>query len=391
MEAHEPLMRRFFVGPYVACTATVLALCLTACAERPSRKAAKGATETWTLTEDLRIGGDDEGPTSFSKVHSVVEAPNGNVFVLELQDQELRVFDKHGNFLRVAAQRGAGPGELEYATGMALGPDAIVVNDPRQGRFALFDFDGRFIRHVLAASNGYGDVWRGAVDSLGRIIDFPVRTPLRGVDARTGYPLSEDRVRIIHSDGRADTVAGVSCGAPAPTHVYRTPEGYATSFTLPFTASPQTVVTARGTVWCAPMTRYELLHAPIGQTLRTLVARDAPAIAVPPALRDSVERSYLGWANSIGKLVDDGGYQLPTTYPAIQHIDADGDGRIWVRRSSGTTLAPFDVFDAQGTLVASVRIPRKLSDQLFIAGQHLYDIELDADDVPIVVRYRIVR
>jgi hypothetical protein len=389
--AHEPLMHRFFVGPYVACTVTLLALCLTACSERPSRSATEDAVETWTLTEDLRIGGDDEGPASFSRVHSVVEAPNGNVFVLELQDQELRVFDSQGNFLRVAAQRGAGPGELEYATGMALGPNVIVVNDPRQGRFTLVDFDGRFVRHVTATSSGYGDVWRGAVDSLGRIIDYPVRTPIGGVDARTGYGLTETRLRIIHADGHADTLAGVTCGIPAPSHVYRTPQGYATSFTLPFTASPQTVVTARGTVWCAPMVSYELLHAQLGQPLRTLVSREVTPIAVPRALRDSTEESLRQFASSMGTLVDDGGFRTPTTYPAIQHIDADSDGRVWVRRTSDAALVPIDVFDANGAQIASVQASRKLGGRLFIARQHLYAIELDEDDVPIVVRYRIVQ
>lgn len=384
-------MRRYLVPLLSTRTATVLAMCLTACTDRTSNNTPANLIATWSLIEDLRIGGADSGPASFSKVHSVVEARNGNVFVLELQEQELRVFDKQGTFLRVAARRGAGPGELEYATGMALGSDAVVVNDPSQRRYTLVDFNGRFLRQTLSASSGYGDVWRGAVDSLGRIIDYPVRTPIGGVDARTGYARTENRVRIIHPDGRADTVGGVTCAAPAPSHVYRTPQGTATSFALPFTADAQTVVTARGTVWCAPMATYQLLQASLGQPLRTVVSRNMPPIAVPPALRDSIERRYRNFASGTGTLVDDGGYRIPTTYPVLEQIDVDGDGRVWVRRTSDTTLAPIDVFDASGTHIASVRVPRALGDRLFIARQHLYDIQKDADDVPVVVRYRIGR
>ena len=382
-------MRRSFIQPHIAWATSVLALCLIACTDRARNATTSDAVEQWSLVEDLRIGGDDAGPASFSKVHSVVEAPNGNVFVLEQQEQELRVFSKQGTFLRVAARRGEGPGEVTYATGMALGPDAIVVNDPRQRRFTLVDFDGRYVRHVLAASSGYGDVWRGAVDSLGRIIDFPVRTPIGGVDARTGYPRTEDRVRIISADGRADTVGGVTCGTPAPSHIYRARQGYVATLTLPFTASAQTVVTARGTVWCAPGSTYELLHASLGQPVRTLVFRDVPRIAVPPTVLDSTERSFRKFAGSIGTLIDDGGYRMPTTYPVLRQIDVDRDGRVWVRRYSDTTLAPIDVFDDHGVHIATVRVPHLLGDRLFISREHVYDVQLDANDVPVVVRYRI--
>lgn len=384
-------MRCCFVPRLETHTAIAFALCITACTERTADNTPLNSVPTWSLVEDLRIGGADSGPASFSAVHSVLEAPNGNVFVLEQQEQELRVFDQQGTFLRVAARRGAGPGELEYATGMALGPDAVVVNDPRQRRYSRFDFDGHFLQQTLAASSGYGDVWRGAVDSLKRIIDYPVRTPIGGVDARTGYVRTEDRVRIIYPDGRADTLGGVSCGTPAPTHVYRTSQGFATSFTLPFTADAQTVVTARGAVWCAPMSTYELLQASLGQPLRTVVSQNVPPITVPTGRRDSVVRSFLGFADSIGTLVDDGGYRIPTTYPALEQIDVDGEGRVWVRRYSDTTPAPIDVFDARGTHIAAVRVARALGDQLFIAKQHLYNIQKDADDVPVVVRYRIDR
>lgn len=384
------MLRSTYLQKFLCAAAAVLGLCLTACTDRNSNNDVPAtAVESWSLVEDLRIGGADEGPASFSKVHSVVEAPNGNVFVLEELEQELRVFDKEGAFLHVAAKRGAGPGELEHATGMALGPQAIAVNDPRQRRYTLVDFNGRFVRQIVAESNGYGDVWRGAVDSLGRIIDFPVRTPIGGVDARTGYARTEDRVRIIHPDGRADTVGGISCGVPAPSHVYRTPAGFATSFTLPFTADPKTVVTARGTVWCAPMLTYQLLHASIGQPLRTMVSRNAQAMTVPAARRESEIQTHRKLASSIGTLIDDGGHRIPTTFPALQQIDVDVDGRVWVRKYSVTTPAPIDVFDSQGTHVASVRVPRALGSKLFITPTHLYDIQKDADDVPVVVRYRI--
>ncbi len=274
---------------------------------------------------------------------------------------------------------------------MALGPDAVVVNDPSQGRYILVDFNGRFLRQTLAASSGYGEVWQGAVDSLGRIIDYPVRAPIDGVDARTGYARAEARVRFIHPDGRADTVGGVTCGAPAPTHVYRAHDGFATSFTLPFAADPQTVVTGRGTVWCVPMSTYQLFQASLGQPLRTVVSCIVPRITVPPALRDSMVRRYCTFASAEGTLVDDGEHRIPITYPALRQIDVDDDGRVWVRRNSHTTPAPIGVFDASGTHIASVRVPRPLGDRLFIARQHLYDIQLDGDDVPVVVRYRIDR
>ena len=122
------------------------------------------STAKWKLVEDLRIGGAEEGPASFSDVHSMIATSDGSIFVLETKDQEVRVFDRDGKFLRRAARRGKGPGEIEYGTGLAISRDTVWVSDPRNGRFSSYNAAGDHIAQVTIVTNGHGDVWRGVAD-----------------------------------------------------------------------------------------------------------------------------------------------------------------------------------------------------------------------------------
>jgi hypothetical protein len=60
---------------------------------------AMGAQERWKLAPTLRIGGPDEGPTSFSWVKSLAVDSRGRIFVYEHSTQDIRVFGADGKHL----------------------------------------------------------------------------------------------------------------------------------------------------------------------------------------------------------------------------------------------------------------------------------------------------
>src|SRR5687768_3298995 len=91
---------------------------------------------TWTLSEELRLE-DDDAEKSFGEIRGVVATRGGTIFVLDYRAQEIRVFDSGGKFVRLAARRGNGPGEITDANGLIVGPDDVVwTNDPRNGRWS---------------------------------------------------------------------------------------------------------------------------------------------------------------------------------------------------------------------------------------------------------------
>jgi hypothetical protein len=82
------------------------------------------------------------------------------------------------------------------------------------------------------------------------------------------------------------------------------------------------------------------------------------------------------------------------TEPVFQRLEMDARDRVWAphARASGAA-STFDVFDAGGTRVAAVTsvLSFYASAPMFITADHLYGIVRDSDDVPYIVRARIVR
>src|SRR6187551_3395842 len=70
-----------------------------------------------TLVEELRIGGAEEGPASFTTIAGLGFDAEGRIWVLDRQTQELRVFGRNGEFVRNIGQRGSGPGEFQEING----------------------------------------------------------------------------------------------------------------------------------------------------------------------------------------------------------------------------------------------------------------------------------
>ena len=373
----------------------LLALCITAPRRTTSAQSVVSRpAPTWRLVEDLRIGDDAEGPTLFGEIRGLVSTKSGNIFVLDYKAMELRVFDAHGRFVRLAARRGHGPGEIAGPNGLALGnDDVVVVSDPGNGRFSYYSADGKYLRQVMIPITGYGDYWHGRIDAAGRIVDFPVRVPSGGNDPRTGYQNTIEKARRIRPDGTADTVAFPQCAPEPPTLVYRMRSGHATSQTIPFSPHSQTVVSRQGAVWCTPSAEYRLSVGVLAGAMREVVHVNALPLAV-----GVVERAAaLAFLDSFAikhqlTLVTGDPKAVPKTQPVISRLFADDDGRAWVVRSDLSKISlAMDVFAPTGQQLAQLRGTYSLGYVVQIGSLALLTAIDNADGVPVVVRYRIVQ
>ena len=70
----------------------------------------------------------------------------GFVYICDLQDLIIKVFDPDGHMIRTIGRKGDGPGEFQNIGEMALLPDGrLLVLDWEAHRVSLFDIEGRFI------------------------------------------------------------------------------------------------------------------------------------------------------------------------------------------------------------------------------------------------------
>lgn len=347
----------------------------------------------WRVQEDLRIGS-DVGPSSFNSIYGIAGTTSGNIFILDYKTQEIRVFDKSGKFLRLAARKGHGPGEIINADGLLIAPDGrIWVNDPSNARFSIYSPDGRFIEQVMNKPWGWTSPWGARFDDQGRLVErfaFPSTPGSR--DLRMHF-------RRLRSDGAViDTLRFPSCPirAAAPPFVGRSADGTPGLFrTVPFQPQLFYVLDSRGTLWCTPGDEYVVYNYNLqsGDTI-AVVRSAAPRPRVTAEERAAIVAQMDSmFAKFPIREVDYS--RIPATKPAISGIFTDDLGRLWVQRTqTGAGTSEFDVWDSRGRQVASARLNFRVKMDLlspFVTGDHLYAVIVDEDDVQYVVRAKIAR
>ena len=357
------------------------------------------AQPQWQLVEDLRIGGDEGGDmTMFTDIRGIVAGPGGNIFVLDARPQEIRVFDSAGRFVRLAARKGQGPGEIAGGNGLLLVRDSIWVNDPNNGRWSAWSAaDGAYLRQVSVPINSYGYIWEAGLDADGNIVD-PISLPGTRTDAN-GRPTSEARLRRVRTDGRiVDTLLFPACVQRNPpaktTFTGSNPDGGRTGQVIPFLAAPMGVLDGKGGYWCSPNDDYVIVHRSIatGDTLHTI---RMPFTRLPVGAEERNEAIEVARKSLSRYQTVDADYSLiPASHPVFARFDADDQGRLWARRTTakGAPLH-FDVYERDGKRIAEVTssVPFNRYPGLRVLGDRVYGVVNDADDIPSVVRARIVR
>ena len=102
------------------------------------------------LEEELRIGKEGDERTQFYRVRDIHADPHGNIYIDDMSNGRIQVFDPKGIFLRTIGRPGQGPGEFENPTLIRFGgrEGRLHVMDRFQ-RINLFNGQGLYIRSVV--------------------------------------------------------------------------------------------------------------------------------------------------------------------------------------------------------------------------------------------------
>lgn len=104
--------------------------------------AARDVPPAWQSEEVVRIGArDGRGPDVFGAITDVELGPDGNVYVLDQQAAEVRVFELRGEHVRTLGGTGRGPGEFQRPYSLAFDARGrLWVADGQ--RYTVFAADG---------------------------------------------------------------------------------------------------------------------------------------------------------------------------------------------------------------------------------------------------------
>jgi len=341
---------------------------------------------TFDTVPVLALGGAEvEGPTQFGNVQDVLVTDTGDIWVVDHQAAEIRVFDESGTHLRTLGGRGDGPGEFaQVALAGETDDGRVLAVDRVRRRYTWYDLDGDTVdAGPIPADDGAGVPLVQGVLADGTMIGQSTRI-LTMEEAEPGLLIDESSVVVRWEplDGPPDTL-GV---APTASWVIDD-DGRMQS--IPFTANPG--IEPGSSLWLTNGIYPELQRiTPDGR-------REVWRIEREPRRLDAATRAdYLEIADNVPEargatmremLRSDA---VPEFVPHWRELVAAADGHLWAMRweqlfGQGPTV--YDVFAPDGVYLGRVEAPEGLRIQSIDADLVTGSWQ-DELGVPHVLRYR---
>ncbi|MCI0432886.1 MAG: 6-bladed beta-propeller [Gemmatimonadetes bacterium] len=320
----------------------------------------------------------------FAWVSSVALGPDRLLYVADLEHDYIAVFDTSGVLVRTLGREGNGPGEFQSVYSIAFVGDTLLTLDIGAGRI------GRFA----------GERWHGYEPAVGRLTASPVEYRLYAVGPREtyqwAYRAADDLFQPTwRGHGRATGVewrrTAPAIETPFPDKVVCTLGRGFSWFDHPRVPRALAHPAPGASVYLAATDRYRIAHVRSdGDTIRVIERDVAPPLLVD-AEWQAIEARFTAWLE--GKDVrqcEPRALTRPATKPAIESLQVDVAGRLWVERNleQGTR---WEIFDEQGRLTGS--LPGFDHDRQrsvpWLGPDHIAWITRDSLDIPFVHLARV--
>lgn len=297
--------------------------------------------KTVTFVEDLSIDGEDEdGNIILFKPRLSLVDDNENIYIIETQDQVIKVFGSDGKYIKTIGAKGSGPGEFQMVTYLAVTNDGeLLVTDEQAARTSFFDSSGRFLKSFQ---------WRKRYYGFHLIKSSSYITRERAYQGTRQFGIFY--VKEIDFDGKEIRSYG-EFTMPEPLIVRH---GKSTTYTgKPF--SPQSVFTGdqdRGWLYHCLNNKYIIeVYDTSGKLFRKI---DRPYEPVPFTNKDAEEyrmRYKSSPSEVLRKAVKT--MKMPEVKTIVSRMLVDDENNLWIRtneekKEKDKILTAFDIFDSDG-------------------------------------------
>jgi len=315
--------------------------------------------DVFQLEEEIIIG-EREGSEEymFSSVSDLAVDSSENIYVLDVRDTQIKVYDKNGTFQRVIGKAGQGPGEFGRPRNIQINSsNELMVNDSGRRKLIFLSLQGQFIRSINLEKLAF----RFYCDSKEQYYAF-----LYILD-----PPNDSKYQLVkfNADFSNSTIIAENLGQSrfrSESYVFYKPQ-------IVFQLMENDYL-----LYGYPE-EYELqVYSPTGE-LRKRISRDYIPFLVSKEARDIVSKGSLP------------GYKAVSSkyYPAYSDFVADDKGKILVRtweKPLNNIGFIYDVFDSDGRYLT--RIQLNFIPQIW-ERHKLYSIEADEDGYQYVKRYKV--
>jgi hypothetical protein len=338
----------------------------------------------------LRIGSVD-GPDALTRIGGVLVADDGRIFVLQSQEQHVKVFDARGRLVRKVGRKGEGPGEFRNPVSITLQRDTLWVVDDGLRRITAFHADD--FRHLETRHVPLDNRPPGAILADGSILE-----------SFTVLALEVERTSVIHLarwDGRGERrhpflsipISGLFLlldhGGPWP-RVFPNPYSDAPLFSLLPSrdaallirrdawsgAGDATFSVTRLTIHGDTVVHRAFRYEPkrVTETQRNAMLNPRQRAGAPPEVTAALQRAL----RQIRYL------------PPITRAAPGNDGTVWLARENqgAEVLQEWILIDQANRVAGSVRLPANVAIRVSLPDG-FWATETDALDVEYLVRYTV--
>lgn len=316
----------------------------------------------------------------------------GRVQVVDFGDNNLKLFDAAGKFLKVIGRKGQGPGEFNMPTDLAVSGDRLAVWDMGNRRLSLFGVNGDFVKSEDASS-------------------FTARPRDLAALPQGEFLLETEKTYFNEPDRPQDCSLDVlSPDLKTKNTVYRQAvlrnkyrrQGSVTFNVIqPFGPDVFWAVTPGGRIVVGYSEKYEFLVYRTDGVEEFRFSHPHEAVKVTG---EDEKSFFAGMSYTEGGAVKLGAPEhivkntvFPKFKPAFNRLFVDSDGNFLVHtypRNKQEESRSFDAFDGRGRFLARVRVEgdvllpvqRRISP---IVDGRFWAVDYDTEDSPRVVKYRI--
>lgn len=382
-------------------------------AQRRSAVTRRPGAEALALARETHINGRS---TTMSSVGGAVMIPPGGIAVAQPSEHLIRFFDSHGRDVGSVGARGSGPGEFAVISRIGTLGDTIWAFDGRLRRFTLFAPTSGGWEYARTVHPSYRIASTGTAAN-GVAADYAVTPqalyPNGSVQALL-QSLAEPKEAgyfVVDSVGRLrNRVASYSSAEHDPrlSYFHRFADGSVRGGIFPLAPLPHRQISSDGALHVVVETEITSSRAVavtvtlLGHAGDTLYSVRHPFEGSPVPRAEAERRTEETYTRLRGSLQNpDASRALeaaeawrrsartPSAYPPLRDVIVGSDSSVWLLMRDSSQSAPLLRLGATGSVSGRAVLP-KGSRVLAASSTHIWVVELDYDDVPSLLRYRIM-
>lgn len=333
---------------------------------------------TIEMEEVFRLGGWDGGDDEFfGIITDIAVGEQGNLYVLDAQLHEVKIYDAQGNYLNTIGREGEGPGEFRGGTNLFWLPSGdLAVVQAFPARIVTLKPDGTpGADFELETPEGAGFMMVQAIHEAGE--NLAVTYSFREFDQESQEFVATTWLSIFDPTSGAEVerlhnhVGGMD---------FKNPVVSETSFD---NFSQRVAVSADGMIYAPDdLTDYRILAWNPDGTLQRVITRECAVHERTQEEIDELLEIYRGFTPQ-GQVPPNTKFEVNDVHPAIDRegLHTRPDGSLWVMTSRGSmeagdvSLGTFDVYDPRGRFVRRATLNGQcdnMDDRIMFVGDRIF-------------------